>query len=65
MKELFVEEENKTDWYVNHNPIEKYLKIDKIDNQTVSKFMSINQRENLSRKKIKMTHKHKIVSTTF
>lgn len=65
MKELFVEQENKTDWYVNHNPIEKYLQIDKIDNQTVSKFMRINQRENLSRKKIKRTHEHRIVSTPF
>ena len=65
MKEHFAEQENKTDWYVNHNPIEKYLQIDKIDNQTISKFVRINLLENIPRRKIKRTHKHKIVSSPF
>jgi hypothetical protein len=65
MKEPFVKQENKTDWYLNHNPIEKYLQIDKIDNQTISKFVRINLIENLPRRKIKRTHKHKIVSPQF
>jgi hypothetical protein len=60
MKEPFVEQENKTDWYVNHNPIEKYLQIERIDNQTVSKFVRINLDENLFRGKINRIHKQQL-----
>jgi hypothetical protein len=60
MKKPFFEQENKTDWYVNHNPIEKYLQIERIDNQTVSKFVRINFDENLFRRKIKRIHKQQI-----
>jgi hypothetical protein len=57
MKEPFTEQKNKADWYVNHNPIEKYLQVEKIDNQTVSKFVRINLDENLFRGKITRIHK--------
>lgn len=57
MKEPFIEQENKADWYVNHNPIEKYLQVEKIDNQTVSKFVRINLDENIFRGKITRIHK--------
>jgi hypothetical protein len=57
VKEPFIEQENKADWYVNHNPIEKYLQVEKIDNQTVSKFVRINLDENIFRGKITRIHK--------
>jgi hypothetical protein len=60
MKEPFFEQENKTDWYVNNNPIEKYLQIERIDNQTVSKFVRINLDENFFRGKINRIHKQQI-----
>ena len=47
MKKPFVEQKNKTDWYVNHNPIEKYLHINRIDNRTVSKFVHTNSEDNI------------------
>lgn len=56
MKKPVVKQKNKADWYVNHNPIEKYLQIDRIDNQTIRKFVRINSRENTFRKKIKQAH---------
>jgi hypothetical protein len=56
MKKPVVEQKNKADWYVNHNPIEKYLQNDRIDNQTVSKFVHVNSEENTFRKKIKQIY---------
>ena len=53
MKKPFVKHENEIDWYVSQNPIEKYLKINRVDNQTVSKFVSINSDDHFYRKKIK------------
>jgi len=53
MKKPFVKQENEIDWYVSQNPIEKYLKIDRVDNQTVSKFVRINSEGQFYRKKIK------------
>ena len=53
MKKPFIKQENETYWYVSRNPIEKYLKIDRIDNQIVSKFVRINSEEHYFRKKIK------------
>ena len=63
MKKPFVKQENEIDWYVSHEPIDKYLKIDRIDNQTVSKFVRINSEKHLNRKKIKQIHKHQIGSS--
>ena len=60
MKKSFFDQENEIEWYVNQNPVEKYLKIDKIDNQIASKFASINSEEHFPRKKIKLIHKHRI-----
>jgi hypothetical protein len=56
MKKPVVEQKNKADWYVNHNPIDKYLQIDRIDNQTISKFVHLNSKGNTFRKKIKKLH---------
>lgn len=56
MKKPVVEQKNKADWYVNHNPIEKYLQIYRIDNQTISKFVHMNSEENTFRKKIIKIH---------
>jgi hypothetical protein len=60
MKNPFVEQENKTDWYINYNLIEKYLQIDKIDNQKISKFVHMNLEENLLSRKIKRIQKQRI-----
>jgi hypothetical protein len=51
MKNLSVEQENKTGWYINHNPIDKYLQVDRIDYQTNSKFLNISPEENIFIKK--------------
>ena len=45
-------------------PIEKYLKIDRMDNQTISKFVRINSEKHFYRKKIKQIHKNQIGSTS-
>ncbi len=60
MKKPFVKQEKEIDWFVSQNPIEKYLKIDRIDNQTTSKFVSIKSDEHLARKKAKQIVKHPI-----
>ena len=60
MKKPFFKQEDEIDWYVSQNPIEKYLKIDRIDNQTTSKFVSIKSDGHLSRKKTKQILKHQI-----
>ena len=53
MKKPFVKQENEIDWYVSYEPIEKYLKIDRMDNQTISKFVRLNSEKHFCRKKIK------------
>ena len=53
MKKPVVKQEKEIDWIVSQNPIEKYLKIDRVNNQTISKFVSINSEKNFYRKKIK------------
>ncbi len=60
MKKPFLKQEDDIDWFVSRKPIEKYLKIDRIDNQTTSKFVSIKSDEHLSRKKTKQILKHQI-----
>ena len=60
MKNPFDEQENKADWYINYNLIEKYLQIDKIDNQKISKFVHMNLEENLLSRKIKRIQKQRI-----
>lgn len=60
MKKSYVKPANKIDWYVSQNPIEKYLKIDRVDNQTVSKFVCIDSEEQFNREKIKQILKHPI-----
>lgn len=51
MKKPFAKQEEEIDWYVSRNPIEKYLKIDRVDSQTVSKFVSINSEKHFYQKK--------------
>jgi hypothetical protein len=53
MKNPFVEQENKTDWYINYNLIEKYWQINKIGNQKIGQFLHMNIEENLLSRKIK------------
>ena len=53
MKKQVVTKEDETDWYVSQNPIEGYLKVDRIDNQAVSKFVRINSERHSHRQKTK------------
>ncbi len=64
MNKPFIDQETGIEWYVNENPVEKYLKIDRIDNQMASNFVSLNSEKHLSRKKIKQIHKHRIVASS-
>lgn len=64
MKKPFFNQENGIEWYVNQNPVEKYLKIDRIDNQTANKFVSINSKKRLPRKTIKQIPKLRIGSSS-
>jgi hypothetical protein len=64
MNKPFIDQETGIEWYVNENPVEKYLKIDRIDSQMASKFVSLNSEKHLSRKKIKQIHKHRIVASS-
>ncbi len=60
MKKPFVKQEKEIDWFVSQNPIEKYLKIDRVDNQTVSKFVCINSEEHFYRKRTEQIIKRQI-----
>ena len=60
MKKPFFRQEDDIDWFVSQKPIEKYLKIDRIDNLTTSKFVFIKSYEHHSRKKTKQIVKHQI-----
>ena len=60
MKNSFVEQENKTDWYINYNLIEKYWQINKIGNQKIGQFLHMNIEENLLGRKIKRIQKHRL-----
>jgi hypothetical protein len=60
MKKSFVKHQKHIDWYVSQNPIEKYLKIDRVDSQTISKFVCINSEKHFFRKKTKQILKHQI-----
>ena len=53
MKKPFNTQENEIDWYVNQNPIDKYLETDRVDNQTVRKLVGINSKAHSYRKKTK------------
>jgi hypothetical protein len=59
MKNPFVQQENKTDWYINHNSIDKFLQIDRNDNQPLSRSVHIIPEENHFRKMTKRIHKHR------
>jgi hypothetical protein len=59
MKNPFVQQENETDWYINHNSIDKFLQTDRIDNRTLSRFVHIIPEENHFRKNTKGIHKHR------
>lgn len=58
MRKPFVEQENEIDWYISQNPIEKYLKIDRVDHQTERKFVRINSEKGFYRKKTKQIIRH-------
>ena len=60
MKKRFVNQKKEIGWYVNQNPIEKYLKIDRVNNQTISKFVCVNFETHIDRKKTKYNHKRQI-----
>ena len=64
MKKAFFNQENGIEWYVNLNPVEKYLKIDKIDNQIASKFVSLNSEKRIPRKATKQIPKHRLESSS-
>ena len=53
MKKQVITQENEIDWYVSQNPIERYLKVDRIDNQAVRKFVRINSERHSYRQKTK------------
>jgi len=53
MKKQVVTKEDETDWYVSQNPIDRYLKVVKIDNKPVSKFVRINSERHSHRQKTK------------
>ena len=53
MKKQVVTKEDETDWYVSQNPINRYLKVVKIDNKPVSKFVRINSERHSHRQKTK------------
>ena len=57
MEKPFAKQENEIDWYISKNPIDKYLKIDRVNNQTVSKFVWIYSEGRFYRKKIKQIRK--------
>ncbi len=64
MKKPFFNQENGIKWYVNLNPVEKYLKIDRIDNQIESKFVNLNSEKRSLRKTIKHIPKHRLGSSS-
>jgi hypothetical protein len=64
MKKPFFNQENGIEWYVNINPVEKYLKIDRIDNQIASKFVNLNSEKRSLRKTIKHISKHRLGSSS-
>ena len=64
MKKAFFNQENGIEWYVNLNPVEKYLKIDKIDNQIASKFENFNSEKRFPRKSIKHNPKPQLESSS-
>ena len=53
MKKQVVTKEDETDWYVSQNPIERYLKVDRINNQSISKSVRINSKGHSYRQKKK------------
>ena len=64
MKKIFFNQENGIKWYVNLNPVEKYLKIDRIDNQIASKFVNLNSEKRSHRKNIKHIPKNRLGSSS-
>ena len=64
MKKPFYDQENGIEWYVNLNPVEKFLKIEKVDDQTASKFVNLNSEKRIPRKTIKHIPKHRIGSSS-
>ena len=53
MKKQAIIQENWIDWYVSQNPIDRYLKIDRIDSQSVSKSVRKNSKGHSNRQKKK------------
>ena len=53
MKKQVITQENEIDWYVSQNPIERYIKVDRIDNQSVSKSVRKNSERHAYRQKTK------------
>ena len=53
MKKQVITQEDEIDWYVSLNPIDRYLKADRIDNQSVSKSVRINSKRHSYRQKTK------------
>ena len=53
MKKQAIIQENGIDWYVSQNPIERYLKVDRINNQSISKSVRINSKGHSYRQKKK------------
>ena len=64
MKKPFLYKENGIEWYVNLNPVDKYLKIDRIDNQIASKFVHVNYKKRFTPNTIKNTPKHRLGSSS-
>lgn len=60
MEKSLIEQEKEIDWYISQNPIEKYLKIDRVDNHTVSKFVCIKSGKHFYRERIKQSLRQKI-----
>ena len=53
MKKQAIIEEDEIDWYVSQNPIERYIKVDRIDYQSVSKSVRKNSKGHAYRQKTK------------
>ena len=64
MKKPFFNKENGIEWYVNLNPVEKYLQADRNDNQIAGKFVSTDSGKRFPRKMIKRIPKHRIESSS-
>jgi len=53
MKKQAIIEEDEIDWYVSQNPIIRYIKVDRIDYQSVSKSVRKDSKKHSYRQKTK------------